>query len=654
MQISQKCSVLNGSLTGKTLLVFLVFSLLAYALNAQCLEGNCYDGDGIFRFEDGRRYSGTFRLGKASGEGALHYPNGERYLGQFNQGVPHGQGIYWYPDGSFRKGSWLNGKLLNSETKTPELQKRGSTDFGCVDGNCENGNGTYLSANGAIYVGQFRDGEIHGQGICTYADGSRYEGQWSHRYPEGFGTKRWADGREFSGQWRRGQPQTRGGIFLYPNQPITAADGGFVPQSGCIKGDCENGRGVYAYADGSRYEGTFLLGQPHGSGIFFYPNGDRYEGQFAYGLPHGQGKRTYSDGQRQEGEWLEGGFVQPISAEQRKGCLQGDCMNGFGVYRFQQGDRYEGTFVDGKPEGHGIVLYQNGDRYEGEMQEGAFTGFGTYYEKSGAIFEGSWSGGNYLGNTRKHNSTPAAAPQNRPEGPKTWALIIGVSSYRHMPALRFPDDDAYRLFAFLKSPQGGAVPDERMQILIDEDATRQNILHAMEGLFLRAGPEDLIILYFSGHGLPGAFLPIDYDGMSNTLTHQEIKRMLDQSRAGYKLCLADACHSGGLLAARGGQLPDVLTRYYENLSQTRPGTALIMSSKAEETSLESSGLRQGVFSHFLLRGLKGEADYDRDGVVRIQELYQYIDQQVNAYTRHQQSPVIQGNYDQRMPISVLR
>lgn len=627
---------------------------LSVTLSAQCLEGDCYDGEGTYRFPDGRRYTGAFQAGAPEGEGALYHPNGERFLGQFTAGKPHGEGIYWYPDGSFRKGLWQNGNLLAGEANKAKLQERGPTRYGCVEGNCENGNGTYLSPGGAIYVGQFKNGEIHGQGVCSYADGSSYQGQWAHRYPEGFGTKRWADGREYSGQWRRGQPINREGIFLYPNQPITAVDGGFVPQSGCINGDCENGRGVYAYADGSRYEGSFLLGRPHGKGIFFYPNGDRYEGQFAYGLPHGQGTRTYANGGVQQGEWVEGGYLAPARNQTRKGCLQGDCQNGFGIYRFEEGDRYEGTFVQGQPEGHGIVTYQNGDRYEGEMQAGAFAGFGIYYEKSGAIFEGSWSAGEYLGNTRKHSAdSPGTAP-TRENAPKTWALIIGVSSYRHMPALRFPDDDAYRLFAFLKSPQGGAIPDERMQILIDEDATRQNILHAMEGLFLRAGPEDLVILYFSGHGLPGAFLPIDYDGIGNTLTHQEIKRMLDMSPAGYKLCLADACHSGGLLAARGGQLPDVLSRYYENLAQTRPGTALIMSSKAEETSLESSGLRQGVFSHFLLRGLKGEADNDRDGVVRIQELFTYIDQQVNAYTRHQQSPVIQGDYDQRMPISVLK
>ncbi len=79
-----------------------------------------------------------------------------------------------------------------------------------------------------------------------------------------------------------------------------------------------------------------------------------------------------------------------------------------------------------------------------------------------------------------------------------------------------------------------------------------------------------------------------------------------------------------------------------------------MSSKSNETSLESSGLRQGVFSHFLIRGLKGEADRDGDRVVTMRELYQYVRERTSEYTGGLQSPLLQGDFDPMMPISVVR
>ena len=95
---------------------------------------------------------------------------------------------------------------------------------------------------------------------------------------------------------------------------------------------------------------------------------------------------------------------------------------------------------------------------------------------------------------------------------KIYALIIGAARYSHMPALRYADDDAYRLYAFLKSPEGGALPDEQIRILIDEDATKRNILASAEEVFARADENDVIIMYYSGHGLNGHFVPVDFDG----------------------------------------------------------------------------------------------------------------------------------------------
>ncbi|MEL6866380.1 MAG: peptidase C14 caspase catalytic subunit p20, partial [Bacteroidota bacterium] len=106
--------------------------------------------------------------------------------------------------------------------------------------------------------------------------------------------------------------------------------------------------------------------------------------------------------------------------------------------------------------------------------------------------------------------------------------------------------------------------------------------------------------------------------------------------------------------AMKGTVENALNKYYKTLAQAQPGTALIMSSKSDETSLESSGLRQGVFSHFLIRGLKGEADENKNKLVSIEELFSFIYSNVRSYTGMRQSPVIKGDYDKRMTVGVIR
>jgi len=130
--------------------------------------------------------------------------------------------------------------------------------------------------------------------------------------------------------------------------------------------------------------------------------------------------------------------------------------------------------------------------------------------------------------------------------------------------------------------------------------------------------------------------------------------MLKKSPAKYKLCIADACHSGSMLAARSVQsTQNTIVGFYNQLAQAQAGTALIMSSKSEETSLEASGLRQGVFSHFLIRGLKGEGDSNRDKKVTIQELFDYVYTSVRSFTGNLQSPIIRGDYDHSMIVSAV-
>jgi hypothetical protein len=541
----------------------------------------------------------------------------------------------------------------------------GSLHAQCISGDCKNGIGTYKYPSGARYTGHFEHGEIQGVGVCYYTDGSKYQGEWVNRFPEGKGTKMYPDGTTRVGLWKKGKPVDAQGQILaeyVAREKEALADDGTNIQCGCLAGDCIQGPGTFAYPDGSKYDGNFVLGKFEGAGIFYFANGDIYDGNFKENYPDGQGRRTLKDGTTENGTWLLGEFQGNSLIEHGKaGCVEGDCENGEGVFVYKEGSaRYTGQFKEHTPHGFGTCAYANGDSYTGEWSQGAYEGRGILRLRDQTTIEGFWRAGEYLGKDAPANYTVSNLPAT-PVHPmaglptaKIWAVVVGVAAYDHMPALRYTDDDAYRFYAFLKSPEGGALPDNQVRVLIDEEATHENILSTLTDVFNMAGPNDLVLFYFSGHGLNGSFLPIDFDGFNNKLTHDEIAAIFNKCRAKFKLCIADACHSGSLLAMRSGEEEPMLVQYYQTLSKSVSGTAILLSSKAEETSLESSGLRQGVFSHFLIRGLKGEADTNNDKVVSVGELYAYINSNVRTYTGNRQSPVIKGLFDPMMPVAAVR
>lgn len=659
-------------------LLFFFFMLLGSLLQAQCISGDCLNGTGIFVFPSGARYVGQFKEGKLHGIGTCTYTDGSKYQGQWVSGYPEGDGVRIEVDGTRRRGTWKKGEEVPDEKpatmiagvkedpptpdvkmEEPAASEKESVQTGCVSGDCKNGKGIFIYASGAIYIGEFKDGEIHGIGACHYSDGSKYQGQWVYRYPEGRGTKTMPNGAKWTGNWKKGQPVDDKGNMLTNIFPDQESEIDMVEvQTGCISGNCQTGDGVFGYANGSKYEGKFRDGKPHGSGTFTDINGEVYVGLFRNGLRSGQGTLYLADGSKMIGQWKEGGYVG--KPQEEYGCLQGDCANGRGTYVSKsEGSRYVGAFQSNRPHGQGVMEYANGEHYSGEWQNGQFGGKGKLVLLDGTEVVGYWDSGKYLGESQPSEQPETPAPANlnelrQAQATRVWAVVIGIGSYNHMPTLRYTDDDAYRMYAFLKSPEGGALADDHIRLLIDEDATHENIVKAMNDVYGRAGKNDLVFLYFSGHGLKGAFLPSDFDGFNNRLEHKEINDILGKSEAKYKLCIADACHSGSLMAMKSGDPADPLTKYYEALASAEAGTALIMSSKSEETSLESSGLRQGVFSHFLIRGLKGEADANNDRIVTIKELYDFILTNVRRYTGNRQSPTLEGSYDSKMAVGVVR
>ena len=500
----------------------------------------------------------------------------------------------------------------------------------CIKGNCSNGKGTFVFKSGSKFNGTFKNGRIHNFGTLYFSDGRIYKGQWAKQ--------------------RR------------------------------------HGKGVLKFRDGAIYAGNFANNQMDGKGRLKLANGDVYDGQWVDDKQHGQGFVEYASGEKRMSTWVNGvqqgignsgsnavlasntsNFsAKPISKPTETGtllnCNKVHCGDSSGRYTYKDGSYYEGQFLNGLPQGDGICFYANGDRYEGGWKNNAPDGEGVMYFANGKVYGALWNAGYPIKKINAPTSKPAVQRETRVASSsvekskevKIWAVIVGIASYNHMPTLKYTDDDAYQVYAFLKSPEGGAIPDERISLLIDESASRQRILSEMNSTFSKADENDVIMLYYSGHGLPGSFLPIDFDGYNNVLQHAEIKEILDKSNAKHKIVLADACHSGSLLAMKSPFNATRMESFFEGFETASAGTALFTSSKSEEISMETSGLRQGIYSHYLIRGLRGEADADRNKIVTISELYEYVNKNVRVYTANRQTPVIAGNYDDNMPVSIVR
>jgi hypothetical protein len=255
-----------------------------------------------------------------------------------------------------------------------------------------------------------------------------------------------------------------------------------------------------------------------------------------------------------------------------------------------------------------------------------------------------------------------------------WAVIIGVSMYadNRIQSLRYATADAKYFYHWLVSSKGGKYAPNNIKLLLDKKATGRNIKDALFNWLRQAIEEDIVIIYFAGHGSPDSpdtpenlyLLPYDtqYDNIAATGfpmwdVETALKRFIKAKRV---IVIADACHSGGVgqgfdvarRSTRGIGVNPISTRL-EKLSKIGKGVAVISASGDKQTSQEGSqwGGGHGVFTYYLMEALKGKADYNQDSKVSLGELIPFLSEQVRRATRSAQSPTVSGRFDPALAIA---
>jgi len=146
---------------------------------AQCISGDCVNGQGTFTYPDAGKYVGEFKNGKEEGLGTFTFLDGEKYEGQFKNSKPEGLGTYTFLNGGKYEGQFKDGKFEGQGTLYFSYVERAEKQK--VVGTFRNNQvveGTLIYTDGRKYEGQFKDGKFEGQGTFTFADGSGWSGQY--------------------------------------------------------------------------------------------------------------------------------------------------------------------------------------------------------------------------------------------------------------------------------------------------------------------------------------------------------------------------------------------------------------------------------------------------------------------------------------------
>jgi uncharacterized caspase-like protein len=271
--------------------------------------------------------------------------------------------------------------------------------------------------------------------------------------------------------------------------------------------------------------------------------------------------------------------------------------------------------------------------------------------------------------TANKDVTVSAASSGPPRFQQQWGLVIGVGDYED-PAisdLTYTEADAQAFYDYLTSTQGGGFQKDHVRALLNEEATTASVKAAVRWLIGQAGAEDLVVIYFAGHGGTGEDVtepPDEADGVdeylvtydaeqtdlfSTAVRDDEMADWLASFRCDNVVVILDSCFAAGATRSleQTGTRAGPGNRVFNDL--VGPGRLFLAASQEAELSYEDSALGHGVFTYYLLRGLGAmegattpEADADQDGRVTVEELRIYLEREVTQ-ARPQQHPLVTGD-----------
>lgn len=251
------------------------------------------------------------------------------------------------------------------------------------------------------------------------------------------------------------------------------------------------------------------------------------------------------------------------------------------------------------------------------------------------------------------------APTGSPEGEK-WALLVGIDDYAEISDLKYCRRDIQMLGRRLIA---AGFPEENIVLMHDDQSDaplqpfRSRINDKLDELLKGVRRGDLVLFAFSGHGVhvgeTSYLCPIEarLDQVEATgIALADVYARLAASAASRKILLVDACRNdpepGGSRSL--DTAPDVAADFVRGLQSPPEGMVVLSSCTPGQVSVEDDKMGHGVFMHFVLRGLAGEADRDgnENGTVSLFELFRYTSLRTRSHVARTrdllQTPMLRG------------
>lgn len=217
---------------------------------------------------------------------------------------------------------------------------------------------------------------------------------------------------------------------------------------------------------------------------------------------------------------------------------------------------------------------------------------------------------------------------------KIYLLSVGISDYPGTQNdLRLPDNDAATMQWVYKQNQQAKVC-----LLTNSKAKVATVKAALRKMVELATADDIVVMFFSGHGVKGGF--VCYDGF---LYYSDIYAAMASCKSKNKMIFADACFSGAM--RQNGN-----TSSHDGSIHQNSNVMLFLSCRSNEMSIETPQKTNGLFTYALQHGLRGGADTNHNRVITAKELFSYVSAKVKKDSGNRQHPVMWGKFSDNMPV----